>query len=306
MISSLKNLTFPLGFLFCLTTYAQQISVDDTFTAQQLVENNLVQGCVEVSNINSTVNGQVDGFSSFGYFENTGSNFPFENGIMLSTGNANSAGNVLNTNPLNEGTPNWATDPDLEAALGITNTLNATSIEFDFTSTSNTIQFNYILASEEYFAEYPCLYSDGFAFLIREAGSGNPYQNIAVIPGTNIPVNTNTIHDEIVGFCPAENEAFFDGYNLGDTNFNGRTTVLSASASIIPNVQYNIKLIIADQTDRNFDSAVFIEGNSFTDSVNLGSDINTCDENVTLDASTTNPQATFIYQKIMRLVILVY
>ena len=292
------NLQTPIiaaFIMFCLSTHAQQITVDDSFTAQQLVENNLVQGCVEVTNITSTINGSINGFSSFGYFENASSSFPFENGIMLSTGSAASAGNTQNTNPLNEGTVAWGTDPDLEATLGIDNTLNATSIQFDFISTSSNIQFNYILASEEYFAEYPCLYSDGFAFLIREAGSGNPYQNIAVVPGTNIAVNTNTIHDEIVGFCPEENNAYFEGYNIGDTNFNGRTTVLTASANILPNVQYNIKLIIADQTDRNFDTAVFIEGNSFTDSVDLGDDITTCDATVTLDANTDNPLATYTW-----------
>ena len=292
------NLKHPIIVIIGLLTtvgYAQQVSINDSFSAQQLVENNLVQGCVEVTNITSTINGTVDGFSSFGYFESASSDFPFENGIVLSTGQANSGGNTLNTNPLNEGSTNWSTDPDLEAALGITNTLNATSIDFDFISSSSTVQFNYILASEEYFAEYPCLYSDGFAFLIREAGSGNPYQNIAIVPGTNTPVNTNTIHDEIVGFCPEENSQYFEGYNVGDTNFNGRTAVLSASASITPNVQYHIKLVIADQTDRNFDSAVFIEGNSFTDSVNLGEDINTCDASVTLNANTNNPDATYVW-----------
>ena len=70
---------------------------------------------------------------------------------------------------------------------------------------SNTIQFNYILASEEYFSNFPCDYSDGFAFLIRPSASAGPYQNIALVPGTSIPVNTNTVHDEIVGFCPEEN-----------------------------------------------------------------------------------------------------
>lgn len=278
-----------LGYL----TFAQQINVNDSFTAQQLIENNLVQGCVEVSNINSTINGQVDGFQSFGYFERASSNFPFENGIILSTGQATSAGNTLNTSALNEGSDSWTTDPDLETALGINNTLNATSIEFDFISTSSTISFNYILASEEYFADYPCQYSDGFAFLIRETGSSNPYQNIALVPSTSTPVNTNTIHDEIVGFCPEENGNYFEGYNMGDTNFNGRTTVMAASANITPNVQYSIKLIVADQTDRNFDTAVFIEGNSFTDSVDLGEDITTCDASVTLDANTNNPQATY-------------
>ncbi len=274
---------------------AQQISIDDSLSPQQLIEDNLVQGCVQVSNITSSINGSVNGFSSYGYFERANSNFPFENGIVLSSGNVNSAGNVTNENPLNEGDTDWMTDPDLESALGISNTLNATSIEFDFISSSSTIQFNYILASEEYFNNYPCNYSDGFAFLIREAGSNAAFQNIAVIPNTAIPVNTSTIHDEIVGFCDAENAQFFEGYNLGDTNFNGRTTVMSASASITPNVLYEIKLIIADQTDRNFDSAVFIEGNSFTDSVNLGSDISSCNASTTLDAETNNPQATYAW-----------
>ncbi|MFD2824221.1 choice-of-anchor L domain-containing protein [Lacinutrix iliipiscaria] len=277
----------------CLqTSYSQTISIDNSSTPQQLIENNLVQGCVEVSNIESNINGSVNGLISYGYFERNTSSFPFENGIMLSTGDAISAGNSTNANTLNDGDATWTTDSDLENALGITNTVNATAIEFDFVSVSNQIQFNYILASEEYYATYPCEYSDGFAFLLKEVGSPT-YTNIAVVPGTSIPVNTNTIHDEIVGFCAAENEAYFDGYNIGDTNFNGRTTVLSATASILPNVQYHIKLVIADQTDQNFDSAVFIEGNSFNATVDLGEDITTCAETITLNADIENPLATY-------------
>ncbi|MFT4612446.1 MAG: hypothetical protein ACI9OT_001831, partial [Gammaproteobacteria bacterium] len=143
-------------FILCSVVSAQQISVDNSFTEQQLIENNLTQGCAETSNIQSLVNGQVNGFESFAYFERASSNFPFENGIMLSTGNATSGGNTQNTAVLNEGQPDWTTDPDLETALGITGTLNATSIEFDFTSVANQIQFNYILASEEYFGDFPC------------------------------------------------------------------------------------------------------------------------------------------------------
>ena len=279
--------------ILCNHVFSQQISIDNSFTEQQLIENNLIQGCVETSNINSIVNGNVNGFNSFGYFERGNSNFPFENGIMLSTGNANSGGNVVNNAILNEGQTNWMTDTDLETALGITGTLNATSIEFDFTSVANQIQFNYILASEEYFGNFPCQYSDGFAFLIKQAGTSDPYTNIAIIPGTTIPVNTNTIHDEIVGFCNAENEQYFEGYNLGDTNYNGRTSVMTATASILPNVQYHIKLVIADQTDQNYDSAVFIEGNSFNATVDLGDDILTCADVIQLNGNIDNPLATY-------------
>lgn len=272
---------------------AQQISIDDSFSVESLIENQLVSGCVAVSNISSPVNGSIDGFGSFGFFERASSNFPFQNGIVLSTGNVLSGGNTLNTQVLNEGTAAWGTDTDLEQTLGISGTLNATSIEFDFISTANQISFNYILASEEYFANFPCEYADGFAFLIRLAGTNDPYTNIALIPNTSIPVNTSTIHDEIVGFCPAENSQFFEGYNLGDTNYNGRTTILTASASIIPNVAYQIKMIIADQNDVNYDSAVFIEGSSFNSTVDLGEDFSTCAESVQLNGDIQNPLATY-------------
>jgi gliding motility-associated-like protein len=291
-------LAFILVSLLSLkVSFAQVISVDNTQTEQQLISNHLVEGCVDVSNISSSVNGQVNGFSSFGYFERDLSNFPFENGIVLSTGNANSAGNTINTNELHDGSSSWGTDADLETALGIVDTENATSIEFDFVSVSNLIQFNYILASEEYTDTYPCDYSDGFAFLIRQAGTTSPYTNIALIPGTAIPVNTNTIHDEIVGFCDAENNQYFDGYTMGDTNFNGRTTVMTASASITPNVTYHIKLVIADQNDSNFDSAVFIQGNSFNPTVDLGPDVQTCDANYVIDGDIQNPLASYVWYR---------
>ncbi|WP_296312474.1 T9SS type B sorting domain-containing protein [Winogradskyella sp. UBA3174] len=292
------NTKQAIGFILCFIcsiSFAQQITVNNGVSPESLIENTLIQGCVEVSNISSPINGNTVGLGSFGFFERGTSSFPFENGIVLTTGNANSAGNSQNNSTLNDGNNSWTTDSDLETALGITNTLNATSIEFDFISISNQIQFNYILASEEYFGNFPCQYSDGFAFLIREAGSSNPYVNIALIPGTTTPVNTNTVHDEIVGFCDAANSQFFEGYNLGDTNYNGRTAVLSAVVAIQPNVQYQIKLVIADQTDENYDSAVFIEGNSFNATVDLGEDITTCATNVLLDGNIENSQATYMW-----------
>ena len=284
-------------FFICLINFisvqAQQIITDDTVPLEQLIQQNLGQNCVEISNIISNVNGGLNSINSYGYFERSNSSFPFENGILLTTGNVNSAGNVLTTSPLNEGDETWGTDLDLENALGISETLNATSIQFNFVSVANQIQFNYILASEEYQQEYPCFYSDGFAFLIKEAGTSTPFTNIAVIPDTSIPVNTNTIHPVIPGSCVAENETFFEGYNVGDTNYNGRTVVLSATATILPNVEYEIKLIIADQDDQNFDSAVFIEGNSFNANVDLGPDITTCGDSVTLNGDIQNSQATY-------------
>ena len=103
--------------------FSQQISVDDTVGLQQLIQDNLVQNsCVEITNITSSVNGTASGFSSYAQFDRASSNFPFQNGIMLSTGNATSGGNGVTTPTLSEGSTIWGTDPDLEAALGVTNT----------------------------------------------------------------------------------------------------------------------------------------------------------------------------------------
>ncbi|TNJ43190.1 T9SS type B sorting domain-containing protein [Tamlana fucoidanivorans] len=293
---------YVICILLCLanTAYSQQISVNDGVDLETLIQDNLVDGCVDISNITSSVNGASSGFSSYGYFERGNSNFPFENGIMLSTGAVASGGNTEQSAALSDGSASWGSDPDLETALGTTNGyVNATAIEFDFVSISNQFQFNYLLASEEYYDTYPCQFSDGFVFLIKEAGTNDPYQNIALIPGTSIPVNTNTIHDEIFGICPPENEQYFEGYGIGDTNYNGRTTILTASGTIQPNVTYHIKLIIADQTDSlngGFDSAVFIEGDSFR-VLDLGEDVSTCSGSVTLNADINNPLASYVWYR---------
>lgn len=278
-------------------TLAQQITTDSSIPLEALIQASLGQGCVEITNISSSINGQVDGIASFGSFNKADSNFPFENGIILSTGSISSAGNNEIANNLNEGSNNWLTDADLETTLGITNTLNATAIEFDFTSAADQIAFNYVLASEEYNTNFPCQYSDGFAFLIKKANTPDPYENIALIPGSSTPVNTNTIHDEVVGFCDGQNEEYFEGYNLGDTNYNGRTTVLTARADITPNVLYRVKLIIADQTDQNYDSAVFIQDTNTIASLDLGPDIDLCADSVLLNGDVENSLATYQWYK---------
>ena len=110
------NKTYAFLVCYCcfgLNLIAQQISVDNTLSVQQLVETTFTQECVEITNINSSINGNVIGIGSFGVFTQDASNFPFENGMILTTGNASSAGNTVNTEVLNEGEETWGTDSDL-------------------------------------------------------------------------------------------------------------------------------------------------------------------------------------------------
>lgn len=271
--------------------FSQQISVDNSVGLQQLIESSFESGCVDITNVTSSVNGNTHGLPSYGYFDSSGSSFSLENGVILSTGNAISAGNATISNTLSETATLWGTDPDIETVLGISNTTNATSIEFDIVSAYNVLEFNYIFASEEYVEENACSSQDSFVILIRETSSAGPYQNIALVPGTASPVMVSNIREEINPIsCPAQNNQYFDlsAINNGDTNFEGRSTILNASTNIIPQTTYHVKLIIADQPDGTFDSAVFIQSNVFNSQIDLGADITTCNDSAYLSVNNVS------------------
>ena len=200
----LRNILFIFSFC-CLPTdlLAQYIQVNDTYTAQQLVENVLIDSpCANVSNFSISGDTFSVGEQSYGYFTGGSSSFPFSSGIVLSTSRAKRTEGPNDT-LIDEGQTSWLGDSDLNQALGISNTFNATVLEFDFIPLTSNISFDYIFASEEYQGTAPCRYSDGFAFLLKEVGTSNPYQNLALIPGTSTPVLVTSVHPDISGNCCA-------------------------------------------------------------------------------------------------------
>ena len=297
-----------IGIYSSLTT-AQTIVVDDAKNAKQLVEDILVNSpCVTVSNF--TVNG--DSFSgssnSYGYFNNQGGSFPIKEGIVLSTWSSiNSVGSFVENR--GGGDTAWLGDTDLEQALGISNTKNATAIEFDFKAETDFISFNYIFASNEYQYYFPCQFSDGFAFLIKEKGSSEAYRNIAVLPNSTTIVSSTTIHPSIAASivagvpipgCSAINEQYFNGYNNSTSaiNYSGQTKVLTAQSRVVAGKTYDIKLVIADHKNNEFDSAVFIEAGSFAPKINLGPDQIVCfNEKTILDTGLSNSAYSYEWFK---------
>ena len=265
---------YLLLVLICSAASAQYISTDETYTPLQLIENVLINsGCASVSNVSVSGGNFVTGENSWGYFNANGSTFPFAEGIILSTGKIINAPGP-NTFISDEGNViGWNGDSDLNTALGITNSINATVLEFDFIPLGNQISFDYIFASEEYHGNATCTYSDGFAFLLKEVGSPT-YQNLALISNTTIPVKVTSVHPDIPGACAAQNEQYFDAFNPLEytTNFNGQTVVLTAKSVVLPGHQYHIKLVIADEGNYRYDSAIFLKGSSFSVGVDLGPD----------------------------------
>ncbi|WP_379953225.1 choice-of-anchor L domain-containing protein [Dokdonia sp. R78006] len=342
---------FLLAIILFFSCYnsssAQSIAVNNpvypesAFTAEELIQNVLISGssCADVSltNFQENPGGATDSNQkSWGYFNANGSNFPFQDGIILTSGFAR-----LAEGPNDDGGGNsaggWNGDTDLQTILDnlygtVAVTNDATVFEFTFSSNIDTVDFEFIFASEEYENEFECddNFRDGFAFLVKGPGipddSGTAFggTNIAAIQGSsNVAVSTATIHldptqDAINGFlCGSEDlgvNYFPELYvsnsndNLNDipTQFDGLTTVLTTTTvAIVPNETYTLKMVIADRSDNGFDSAVFLRGGSLSLGVDIGADqvgINfnaACEgETITLDATdNTTATTTFEWQQ---------
>lgn len=255
---------------------AQNITVDESYTPEDLVEDILINSsCANVFNVSVSGGNFATGENSYGYFEGTGTTFPFQNGIILSTGKINNAPGPNSYLSDDGGGMGWNGDSDLNQALGLSDTYNATVLEFDFIPLGNKISFDYIFSSEQYLSNpssNQCDYTDGFAFLLRRNGDTN-YQNLAVIPGTTTPVKVNTVRGSGT-VCPAANPAYFDAFNgiNHPTNYNGQTKVLTAQSDVIPGETYHIKLVIADEGNYRYDSAIFLGGGSFNFTIDIGDD----------------------------------
>ncbi|WP_336731809.1 choice-of-anchor L domain-containing protein [Chryseobacterium sp. VD8] len=244
-----------------------------SYNIEQLVKNVLISGgssCAVANVTNVTVSPNqpaTDTERAWGYFHKGTTAFPFTDGVVLVTGKARRAGNVLESGLSDTVPGSTVSDPDLVTAINPLAPLkDAVFIEFDFVPNSTQVKFNYIFASEEYTSNFPCgVYSDGFALLLKKVGDPT-YTNMAILPGTAGPVSVTNIVPAGNGFtCGPINEAYFGGMNTAniETNFNGRTIPLTATATVIPGQTYHFKMVLADASDSSFDSAVFLQGGSF-------------------------------------------
>lgn len=242
-----------------------QINITQTQSPEDLVNNVLTGNGVVISNVtyNYSAPDAQNIQTTIGYFDNNGTGFPIPEGVILGTGNVTLAigPNDQVSASDNTGVANPdPSDPDL-AAIGSAVINNECILEFDFVPSGDTIVFNYVFASEEFPEWSPSTYNDVFGFFISGPGFAggftNGAENIAIIPGTNTPVTINNIN-------PTTNSSLFVSNTNGvDLQYDGHTIVLQASASVVCGETYHIKLAIGDAGDNIYDSAVFLEANSF-------------------------------------------
>ena len=302
-MNSSKNLSFIL-LLFITFINAQYINVNTNYPANDLVDKLIgSSACLSVSNIN--LKGyDSNGIKSYGFISSNNSGFEINEGILLTTGDALKSSGVFSGIQSFEPS-DWLGDIDLETAVNIVGTSNATILEFDFIPNTNKISFEYMFLSEQYLRQGDpggCGYTDGFAFLIKKTTDSN-YKNLALVPNTNVPITSETVRGPGER-CQESNSQYFGHYNPDrtQTNFNGQTAILTAETNVVPGEKYHIKLVIADQGNGKYDSGVILKAGSFVGSKDLGLDrlISTnnplCEgDNLTLDA--TEPGSTYQWYK---------
>lgn len=298
-----------LAFL-CININAQSIIVnpasapESNLNAEDLTVEVLIDGgaCSSISNFQLKEN-NLDPFPnanrSWGYFEKGNSDFPFEKGIVLTSGKAKDAEGP-STGNVSYGSYSWTGDAQA-SVLANYSTNNATVFEFDFVPFGNEISFNYIFASEEH-PTFSCNsdYNDVFGFIISGPGIVNDPglngKNIALLPNGDY-VTINNVNN---GWC-GDAEFYVPG-NFPYIEYGGRTTILTAYSEVIPGETYHIRLLVSDSGDTSYDSAVFLEAGSFNlgstlvdlDGAEIGEDETVCGEDeFTLVVNLVASNATY-------------
>jgi hypothetical protein len=198
----------------------------------------------------------------------TSAGIGIDEGLILTSGDAtdaagpNSADNTT-TNTLTPG------DADLDAQIGGT-TFDAAALEFTFQfgdgSVGGDLFFDFVFASEEYNEFVGSTFNDPFALLIDGV-------NVAEAPdGQTVEINSVNCGDPFDPLtstgtnCGAfNNNDLSDGGPFFDIEYDGFTDVFTAEVLGLSAGTHTAKFVVADAGDSAFDSAVFIAGQSFSD-----------------------------------------
>jgi gliding motility-associated-like protein len=236
--------------------FAQTYSVDINMPVTQMVQN-LVGNGVQISNVSVTA---CD--STYGYYNSVNTELGTSQGLLMTTGKAlysigpnNSIGNCSTSAGTCDFFDNGCPGSTLLNQAQNRITRDATTIEFDIVPLGDSLKFKYTFASEEYNEWVNSPFNDVFGFYISGPNVGTNV-NIALVPGSNQVVSINTVN------LLSNPQYFYNNQNpLGQNiQYDGFTRNLIAKVgNLEPCQTYHLKLIIADGTDRVYDSGVFIE-----------------------------------------------
>jgi hypothetical protein len=198
--------------------------------------------------------------------------FGIGSGIVLTTGDVATAADEVNTDDGQEYILGTAGDTDLSTLVGAT-TNDAAVLEFDFTTAGGDLFFNWAFASEEYNEWVDSAFNDVFAFFVNGINIAlAPDGQVAAINSINCGGDGLTLTGD--NCSSYNNNDLQNGGGSIATEYDGFTSVLTATNVGLLDLgagTHHIKIAIADTSDAAWDSAVFIQAGSFSDTPPNGS-----------------------------------
>lgn len=272
----LLNVLPLVTFVLTGISLTAQVTIDNTMTPEELVQDVLLGEGITVSNI--TFNGQPGNVVSdqIGRYQGPSNFVDFDDGIVMSSGNIQElvgGNNVIATS--------YDDDPDLEVIADPFSVNDHAILEFDFVPTGDSLEIRFVFMSQEYPSFTCSSYNDPFGFFVSGPGIDgggtflNNAVNIALIPNSDTFIGVNTINSGVPADDPdclsvnpnyMEDSQYFvenDPEQPGDIQFPGLTVTITAYAEVICGETFHIKLGIADASDGILNSGVIIEAASF-------------------------------------------
>ncbi len=239
-----------------------QVVVNNTQSVESVVEDIFLANGIFVANITFNGVAATDSSEYFGSFTDAVEGIGIGSGLVMTTGHVADAANIMFGNYVQ--VPYSVQDADLLSMLTNEYYLGDVAVlEFDFIATGDSLDFEYVFASDEYPEWVESTFNDHFGFLISGPGIAGTFSNnasnIALIPGTTESVGINTLNAAEHAEFYIDNQSYL--INVG---FDAFTTPLHASiGQLVVGETYHVKLIIADVSDSALDSGVFLKGDSF-------------------------------------------
>lgn len=273
------------GSLLCRTLAQNNISVTsaagqdvNTFVNTALAGEGVYITNARFSNVAGTI-----GTDQIGIFQANGfQGFSMDSGIVMTTGNIAVAPGPNNQVGAGMAIEGYYSDPQM-APIATASINGCATLDFDFVGLTNNISFLYTFASEEY-PEYVCSdFNDVFAFYITGPDPETLEErtwNVAIIPNSvsdstpdGVAVAINSVNPGMAGTSGGSGTGCYYGFssyyndNPSDSagvQYDGYTTKLTASATILPCALYHMHLSVCNVGDNAYDSGVFLEYGSFS------------------------------------------
>lgn len=290
------------GFSFFASA---QMALIQNETPEQLIMNTFAGENVTISNVKFNLSTVAAGGMNqqFARFYNGMAGIGMEDGLILSTGIADGAlGPNTSGSMTTSALPQHLGDYDLHMAINAAFTVQSAGVvEFDFVPTGNTVLFEYVFTSEEYPEWVNSSFNDVFGLFLSGPDTQGPYWengiNIAEIPGANMAVSINNLNNGTQNQGPCENCQYYLSNGIGQTpdlntqfQYDGHTTVLTASGPVVPGELHHIRIAVGNVSDNALDSAIFLKSGSFRSATLLSN----AEANVQSVKMYPNPASQFI------------